>query len=147
MAYINSLKKRHQSAHDILANLVPNADKHVLSINKDIIERKIIFDKDENFHYTIALAFFKEDVTKEFDVFDSDITEEDIKKAFELYGEELGLPNHTPILWNKEKLWNRCATMAGGNMFETVYFFSALYRGKDDDAFSEFLVSKLRSDI
>lgn len=144
MAYIKSLKKRHQSAHDTLANLVPNADKHGLSINTDIIERKIIFDKDENFYYTIAIASFKEEVTREFDVFDSDITEEDIKKAFELYGKELGLPNRLPLLWNKEKLWDRCTAMAGGNKFETVFFFSALYRGIDDKAFSEFLVSKLR---
>ena len=148
MAYINYIKKRYESDHDILNNLVPNADKHGLRKNVDIIERKIILsNEDEDFFYTIALAIFETEVIGGFDMFDSDITEEDVKKAFELYGEELELYNHTPVLWDKENLWNRCAAMAYGNKQETVYFFTSLYRGKDVGTFCKFLDSKLNSNI
>lgn len=143
MNYIKSYKKRFESDLDILNNLVPNAGKHGLTKNVDIIERKILTDEDDDFYYDIALAIFETEIIGEFDVFDSDITEEDVKKAIELYGEELELYDHIPVLWDKEQLWNRCLAMAYKDMQETVYFFTSLYRGKDVDAVCEFLSAKL----
>lgn len=144
MTYLKFYKKRYESDWDILNNLIPDAEEHGLPRNVDIKEQNIVLsDTDDDFHYDIALASYETEISGEFDVFDSDITEEDVKKAFELYGEELELYDHIPVLWDKEQLWNRCVAMAYRDIQETVYFFTSLYRGKDVDAFCEFLASKL----
>ena len=137
-------KKRYESDIDMLINLLPDAEKHGIEINIDIIKsQKIFTEKDDDFFYSLADAIFKTEIIGTYDLVDGDITEEDIRKAVELYGDEFGISNKIlPVLWDKEYLWRRCAEFSYGYFQDTIHFFTELYRGKDDEAVIEFLFSK-----
>ena len=143
MHYITLYQKCQKNDLDILFLLSHACKEDDEKNNTDIRKWNLISDeKDDGFFCFLANAIFQTEVTREYDLVDGDITEEDIQKAVEIYSNEYDLSSIIPVLWDKERLWNRCDKISNGNFRTTIHRFTGFYRGSDDKAVKKFLFRK-----